>query len=73
MATYVYETIPKDTTTRPVRFEIQQSMTEVALIRHPETGEPIRRIITGGFGYTKKSVGKSVGRVDDYRHGPGYH
>jgi predicted nucleic acid-binding Zn ribbon protein len=73
MATYIYETIPKDAKDRPVRFEIQQSMTEKACTKHPETGEPIRRVITGGFGYTKKSVGKSVGAVDDYSHGPGYH
>lgn len=73
MATYIYETIPKDTAGRTKRFEIQQCMTEAAHIRHPETGEPIRRVITGGFGYHKKSVGKSVGMVDDYRHGQGYH
>lgn len=49
MATYVYETIdPK----KPVqRFEIQQSMKEEPLTAHPETGEPIRRVISGGFGY----------------------
>ena len=69
MATYIYETIPKDASRRAVRFEIQQSMTEKARTKHPETGEPIRRVITGGFGYTKKIVGKSVGMVDDYRHG----
>lgn len=49
MATYIYETTD---TTKPVqRFEIQQSMKEDALTKHPETGEPIRRVITGGFGY----------------------
>jgi predicted nucleic acid-binding Zn ribbon protein len=49
MATYLYETTdPK----KPVRrFEIQQSMKDDALTQHPETGEPIRRVITGGFGY----------------------
>lgn len=48
MATYIYETTnPK----KPVRrFEIQQSMKESALTHHPETGEAIRRVITGGFG-----------------------
>ena len=49
MATYIYETTDP---TKPVqRFEIQQSMKEDALTKHPETGEPIRRVITGGFGY----------------------
>ena len=49
MATYIYETTdPK----RPVRqFEIQQSMKDNPLTKHPETGEAIRRVITGGFGY----------------------
>ena len=73
MATYTYETIPKNAADRPVRLEIQQGMNDKACTTHPETGEPIRRVITGGFGYTRKSVGKSVGAVDDYRHGPGYH
>jgi len=26
-------------------------MKDGALTKHPETGEPIRRVITGGFGY----------------------
>ncbi len=48
MATYIYETTdPK----KPVRqFEIQHSMKDAPLTRHPETGEAIRRVITGGFG-----------------------
>lgn len=52
MATYIYETTdPK----KPVRrFELQQSMKDDALSRHPETGEAIRRVITGGFGYMGK-------------------
>jgi predicted nucleic acid-binding Zn ribbon protein len=50
MATYVYETIPASEGA-PVRtFEIQQSMRDAALTAHPETGEPIRRIISGGLG-----------------------
>ena len=51
MATYVYETIPQDPSETPERFEIRQSMSEDALTAHPETGHPIRRVITGGFGY----------------------
>jgi predicted nucleic acid-binding Zn ribbon protein len=73
MATYIYETAPKNAAARPVRFEIRQSMTESACTKHPETGEPVRRVIIGEFGYTKRSFGKSVGMVDDYRHGQGYH
>ena len=49
MATYLYETTDPD---QPVRhYEIQQSMKDSPLTVHPETGEPIRRVITGGFGY----------------------
>jgi predicted nucleic acid-binding Zn ribbon protein len=49
MATYVYETTDPKKPAR--RFEIQQSMKDDALTAHPETGEPIRRVITGGLGY----------------------
>lgn len=50
MATYTYETIPREAD-EPVRtYEIQQSMRDAALTRHPETGESIRRVITGGLG-----------------------
>ena len=49
MATYIYETTDSQ---KPVqRFEIQQSMKDAPLTEHPETGEPIRRVITGGFGF----------------------
>ena len=50
MATYIYETIPAKSGQKPRRFEIRQSMKDPALKKHPETGEPIRRVITGGFG-----------------------
>jgi predicted nucleic acid-binding Zn ribbon protein len=49
MATYIYETTDS---AKPVhRFELQQSMKDAPLTHHPETGEPIRRVITGGYGY----------------------
>ena len=31
------------------RFEIRQSMMDDALDTHPDTGKPIRRVITGGY------------------------
>jgi len=55
MTTYVYETIPQKKGQRPKRYEIRQSITEDALTHHPETGEPIRRVVSGGFGYMKSS------------------
>jgi predicted nucleic acid-binding Zn ribbon protein len=50
MATYVYETIPTNSKTKPRRFEVQQKMTEPALTKDPETGLPVRRVISGGCG-----------------------
>lgn len=50
MATYVYETIPRRPDEPPRRFEVVQSMKDAPLQRHPDTGEPVRRVVTGGFG-----------------------
>ena len=54
MPTYVYETIPGRTDEEPRRFELRQSMTDAALEVHPETGERVRRVVSGGFGFLKK-------------------
>ena len=52
MPTYIYETTDE---TKPLRhFEIQHSMKDEPLTKHPATGEPIRRVISGGFGYMAK-------------------
>lgn len=48
MLTYVYETTSAD---KPVhRFEVMQSMKDEPLRVHPESGEPVRRVISGGLG-----------------------
>lgn len=47
---YLYETIPNENGGEVRRFEIKQSIHDAALRQHPETGEAIRRVITGGFG-----------------------
>ncbi len=57
MATYVYETIPQKKGQKPRQFELQQKMSESALTKHPETGEPIKRIITGGSGNIMRGLG----------------
>jgi hypothetical protein len=44
MITYVYETLPK-AGKKIRRYEIQQSIKDAALTKHPETGEAIRRCI----------------------------
>ena len=48
MATYIYETIPQKPGEEPRQFEFVQKMTDPPLTHHPETGLPVRRIITGG-------------------------
>jgi predicted nucleic acid-binding Zn ribbon protein len=55
MPTYVYETIPAKKGAKPKRYEIKQSIKEAALAKHPETGEPIKRIIAGGVGVLTSS------------------
>jgi len=50
MATYVYETIPANSQEQPRRFEVRQKMSDPPLKTDPQTGEPVRRIITGGSG-----------------------
>jgi predicted nucleic acid-binding Zn ribbon protein len=54
MATYVYETIPRQPGEPVRRFEVVQSMKDKPLSRHPETGEPLRRVISGGYGVMSK-------------------
>ena len=50
MTTYIYETIPSDPDEEPRRFEVQQKMSDPPLETDPETGLPVKRIITGGTG-----------------------
>ncbi len=60
MATYIYETIPTKEGEAPERFEVRQSMSEDALTVHPETGVPVKRVITGGYGFV--SAGRDSGQ-----------
>lgn len=50
MPTYTYETIPSKQNDKPRRFEIFRSMSDPSLTEDPETGLPVRMIITGGSG-----------------------
>lgn len=61
MATYVYETIPNKPGEKPKRFEVKQSMNDKPLTAHPETGEAIRRVVSGGFGLMTKGGTESGG------------
>lgn len=48
MPTYIYETIPPHGE-EPRQFEVWQSMKEAPLQADPQTGAPVRRVITGGI------------------------
>ena len=50
MATYIYETIPKNPKVKPRRFEVEQKMSDPPLKTDPKTGLPVRRVIVGGSG-----------------------
>jgi predicted nucleic acid-binding Zn ribbon protein len=61
MTTYAYETTDP---TKPVRrFEVKQSIHDKPLYVNPETGEAVRRVISGGYGLLVRggSTGPSVG------------
>ncbi|QSR88969.1 zinc ribbon domain-containing protein [Methylacidiphilum caldifontis] len=61
MITYVYETIPSQEGGEVKRYEIEQSIHDAPLTHHPQTGEPIQRVITGGMGIfsSNKDQGKA--------------
>jgi predicted nucleic acid-binding Zn ribbon protein len=56
MTTYVYETVPSKPGQKPRYFEIKQNMKDAPLRKHPENGEPIRRVVLGGFGVLKSGA-----------------
>ncbi len=71
MAIYIYETVPEKPD-QPVRtFEISQSMRDAALTTHPETGEPIRRVISGGLGIMTSAKGGSSPSSSGHHCGSG--
>ena len=57
MPVYVYETLPA-AGKKPRRFELKQSMHDAPLTHDPETGEPVKRVITGGDGFYGASADK---------------
>lgn len=67
MPTYVYETIPAEGGSPVRRFEVTQRMSDDPLTEDPETGEPVRRVITGGVGL----VSGDGGGTPAHTHGPG--
>ena len=59
MTACVCETMPSKAGEKPRYHEIKQSMSDAPLAKHPETGQPIRRVVLGGFGVLPS--GKSGG------------
>ena len=69
MTTYVYETIPKSPEEPHRYYEIQQGMNEAPLTVHPETGEPIGRVVLGGFGLLSSGTRRGGSSCCDPRSG----
>lgn len=67
MPIYVYET----TGEKPRRFEVKQSMADAALTHDPESGEPVRRVISGGYGLLQKAGAKAKTAPSPAQHGCG--
>ena len=60
MPTYVYETVPSSPREPVERFEVKQSFDETPLAVHPTTGQPVRRVITGGLGVVAGAKGAAL-------------
>ena len=65
MTTYVYQTIPPKPGEKPRYFEIRQNMKDAPLTNHPKTGEPIRRVVLGGYGVLKSAETSREPASDD--------
>ncbi len=68
MPTYVYEIVKPDGSPKPgSRFEVEQSIKAEPLKSHPQTGEPVRRVIQtvsilGGSAAGPASVMSAAGK-----------
>lgn len=59
MPTYVYETVPG--AGQPSRrIEVVQRMADAPLTADPASGEPIRRVVSGGLGYLGPADGPAA-------------
>ncbi len=69
MATYIYETVPADPSKPRRRFEVKQSMNDAPLTADPETGDPVQRVITGGYGFVGGSKSETGPSSHGHSHG----
>ncbi|HEX4933476.1 MAG TPA: hypothetical protein VFV33_09870 [Gemmatimonadaceae bacterium] len=56
MPTYLYETVPSAGETAE-QFEVRQGFNDPPLERHPASGLPVRRVISGGLGLMSSRAG----------------
>lgn len=68
--TYLYETVPANKGDQVKQYEIKQSAEEAPLTVHPETGEPIRRVILGGWGLVNAKPIRGLTSSGDCGCGP---
>ena len=69
MPTYLYETIPAIPTEQVERFELRQGFNDAPFVVHPDTGAPVRRVISGGMGLVSK--GSDSSSLPESGSGPG--
>jgi len=60
MPTYTYETIPQEPGEDVRRFDVFQRMMDEPLSVDPDSGRPVRRIITGGIGIKLSGLKRST-------------
>lgn len=65
MITYTYETIPQQEGEKVLRFEVRQRMVDDPLKVHPETGQPVQRVISGGINIMTGSKGPGFGPMPE--------
>ena len=53
MPIYIYESIPNTCCEEPAHYEIEQEANDTPLSHHPETKEPIERVVIGGRALVK--------------------
>lgn len=74
MPTYVYRVVSLPETDPRAFFEVRQSMSEPALASHPETGEPVERVICAPalLGSAASPAAQAPRPAPGgHRHGPG--
>jgi predicted nucleic acid-binding Zn ribbon protein len=71
MPTYIYETLPAKKGARVKRYEIRQSIKDTALTEHPETREPIRRVLADSVSVITSSGSSSPASSHKHTHSCG--